>query len=483
MARRYLDTDVLVVGNGGAGLRAAVEAAECGSRVVLASKIGADRPNSTAVIAGWGAHVRRDQVGDYFRMVVEEGNYLSDQELAWQYATEAAARMPELRGYGVEMQLDASTLERPGTTRQLWFFRGPRGRLGDAIRTPLRAAAADRGVVLLDETSVTRLLTSGSAVVGATALDLKTGELIVVSAKAGVIATGGASGLYARQNNPAGTTGDGFALAYRAGAELIDMEFDTFMMSHEELKALFSGSLSDEGALSTAGAHHSCGGIRVNEERHSTIRNLFAAGEAAGGTFGSARLGGSAVADIIVSGFLAGRSAADAAARAPELELSEDQVLEEEEKLSSILSRGGAPAKEVTAEIRDVMWRKVGPVRRRETLSTAIEEFLSLRGKVAEVSAASPRELREAVEAELMLDVGSIIAAAALQRDESRGNHWRLDRPEPDNEKWLRNLVVRRQSDGSPSIRVEKVALTRVADVGPCRIGSAWTGGYVESRS
>ena len=485
MARRYLDTDVLVVGNGGAGLRAAVEAAEQGRRVVLASKIAADRPNSTAVIAGWGAHVPTDQVGDYFRMVVEEGNYLSDQELAWQYATEAAARMPELRGYGVEMQLDASTLERPGTTRQLWFFRGPRGRLGDAIRTPLRAAAADRGVVILDNTFVTRLLTSGSAVVGATALDLKTGELIVVSAKAVVIATGGASGIYARQNNPAGTSGDGYALAYRAGAELIDMEFDTFMMSHEELKALFSGSLSDEGALSTAGAHHSCGGIRVNEERHSTIRNLFAAGEAAGGTFGSARLGGSAVADIIVSGFLAGRSAADAAARAPELELSEDQVLEEEEeeKLSSILSREGAPAKEVTAEIRDVMWRKVGPVRRRETLAAAIADLARLRGKIAGISAASPRELREAVEAELMLDVGSIIAAAALQRDESRGNHWRLDRPEPDNEKWLRNLVVRRQSDGSPSIRVEKVALTRVADVGPCRIGSAWTGGYVESRS
>jgi succinate dehydrogenase/fumarate reductase flavoprotein subunit len=480
MERRHLDTDVLVIGNGGAGLRAAFEAAEQGRRVVLASKIGADRPNSTAVIAGWGAHVPTHEVEDYFHMVVEEGNYLSDQELAWQYAAEAAERMPELQRFGVEMRLDASTLERPGTTRQLWFFPGPRGRLGDAIREPLRAAAADRGVAILDNTFVTRLLTSDAAVVGATALDLETGDLMVISAKAVIIASGGASGIYARQNNPAGTTGDGYALAYRAGAELIDMEFDTFMMSHEELNGLFSGALSEEQALSTAGAHYSCGGIRVNRERCSMIANLFAAGEAAGGTFGSARLGGSAVGDIVVSGFLAGRSAAEAAARAPEPDPCEDQVLQEEEDLSRILSREGAPAKEVTAEIRDVMWRKAGPVRRRETLAAAIADLERLRGKIADISAADPRELRGAVEAEIMLDVGIAIAAAALERDESRGNHWRLDHPEPDNGKWLRNLIVTQGSDGSASIRAEEVSLTRITKVGECRLGSAWTGGYVE---
>jgi succinate dehydrogenase / fumarate reductase flavoprotein subunit len=158
-------------------------------------------------------------------------------------------------------------------------------------------------------------------------------------------------------------------------------------------------------------------------------------------------------------------------------------VLQEQEKLSSILSRDGIPPKEVTAEIREIMWRKVGPVRRRETLAEAAGELEKLRDSVGRVSAASPRELREAVEAELMLDVGILIAIAALERDESRGNHCRLDHPRPDNERWLRNLVVKRESDGSPSIRAEQVTLTRLGDVGPCRIGSAWTGGYVEPRS
>jgi succinate dehydrogenase/fumarate reductase flavoprotein subunit len=483
MERRHIQTDVLVIGNGGAGLRAAVAAAEQGRRVALVSKIGADRPNSTAVIAGWGAHVPPGEVERYFQTVVAEGNYLSDQKLAWQYATEAAERMPELQRFGVEMRLDASTLERPGTTRQLWFFPGPRGRLGDAIREPLRAAAADRGATLLDETFVTRLLTSGGAAAGATALDLKTGDLITISAKAVIIATGGASGIYARQNNPAGTTGDGFALAYRSGAELVDMEFDTFMMSHEELQGLFSGTLSEEEALSTFGAHYSCGGIKVDEQRRSSVGGLYAAGEAAGGTFGSARLGGSAVGDIIVSGFLAGRCAGAPAANAPEPDPCEDQVAAEEEKLSTMLSRQGPPARDVTAAIRNLMWTKAGPVRRRETLAAGREDLERLRGTLAKVSAASPRELREAVEAELMLDVGIIIAEAALTREESRGNHWRLDHPEPDNEKWLRNLVVTQGPEGRPSIRIEEVSLTRIAEAGECRMGSAWTGGYVEPHS
>ncbi|MHC5034297.1 MAG: FAD-dependent oxidoreductase, partial [Planctomycetota bacterium] len=205
MERRDLATDVLVIGNGGAGLRAAVEAAEQGCAVILASKLSRDKPNSTAVIAGWGTHRPPDEADDYFRMVVEEGNYLNDQELAWIYAHEVVERMPELRRFGVEMRLDDSSLERPGTISELWFFPGPKGRLGDAIRDPLRRTADEQGVETLDNTLVTGLLSSDESVVGATALDLVSGELLVISAKVVVLATGGASGIYARQNNPPGT--------------------------------------------------------------------------------------------------------------------------------------------------------------------------------------------------------------------------------------------------------------------------------------
>jgi len=482
LERRELATEVLVVGSGGAGLRAAVEAAERGRAVILVSKIGEDRPNSTAVIAGWGAQVAADNAECYFRMVVQEGGYLSDQELAWQYACEVAERMPELRRFGVSMRLAECPLERPGTRRELWFFDGPRGRLGDAIRIPLREAAREHGVTILDDVLVTRLLTAEAGVAGATALDLGAGDLFVISAKAVVLATGGASGLYARQNNPAGTTGDGYALAYRAGAELMDMEFDTFMTSHQELESLFAGQLSDEDALSTAGAHYSCGGIRVDLSRRSTVPGLYAAGEVAGGTFGAARLGGSAVGDIIVSGYLAGRSAAEAAGCIPEMEPHPDQVSGEEERLVTLVRGDGIRARSLLEQIRQVMWQQIGPVRRDASLRSGLEQLRALRAEADLVSARTARDLRDAVELDLMLDVGEVIATTALERCESRGNHWRLDYREPDNAGWLRNLIVRRAADGSPETRARQTALTRITDVGPCRIGSAWSGGYVGSR-
>jgi len=483
MQRRDASTDVLVVGNGGAGLRAAVQAAEEGRHVMLVSKIARDRPNSTAVIAGWGAYVRPGDAESYFRTVVREGNYLSDQELAWQYASEVVERMPELQRFGVEMRLGECTLERPGTRRDMWFFPGPRSRLGDAIRDPLRNAAVEEGVSLLDSTAVTRLLTSEGRVVGATALDLESGDLLAIAAKAVIVATGGASGCYARQNNPAGTTGDGFALAYDVGAELVDMEFDTFMSSHEQLEALFAGRLTDEEVLRTAGAHYSCGGIRVDSNRRATVPGLYAAGEAAGGTFGSARLGGSAVGDIIVSGYLAGRSTAEAVDETGEPELDDEQVRAENKRLTTFLERDGTPAREVADQLRRVMWERFGPLRRDATLGEGLEQIRTLRGTAAHMSAGAPRDLAHAVEVEFMLEVGEVIAATALERAESRGNHWRLDHPEPSNEDWLCSLVVRKGSAGMPEVRREPTALTRVAEVGPCKIGSAWTGGYVSAGS
>jgi len=479
MQRRQMTTDVLVVGNGGAGLRAAVAAAEANCRVLLLSKIGPGSPNSTAVIAGWGAYVSPNDAERYFRMVVEEGNYLSDQELAWQYANEVVDRMPELRRFGVEMHLAECPLERPGTKRELWFFPGPRGRLGEAIRKPLREAALAKRVTVLDNVLVTSLLTSEGSVNGATALDLRTGDLLVVSAKAVVLATGGASGLYARQNNPAGTTGDGYGLAYRAGAELVDMEFDTFMLSHEELTALFAGRLSDQDALSRGGAHYSCGGVRVGLARRSTIDGLYAAGEAAGGTFGSARLGGSAAGDIIVSGYLAGQSATEGAREKPESQLNQDEVAAEQSRLAALLGGEGVPARSLKGQVRRIMWEKIGPVRREAGLRSGLEELRALRGKAASMSARSPRDLGDAVEVGFMLEVAEAIALAALRRAESRGTHWRLDHPAPRNSEWLCNLIVRKGADGAPELRAEPVALTRITHAGPSRIGSAWSGGYV----
>jgi len=483
LLRKSFTTDVLVVGNGGAGLRAAVEAAERGVQVILTSKLSPDQPNSTSVIGGWGTYRKPGEEEDYFQMVVEEGNYLNDQELAWIYAHEVVERMPELRRFGVKMHLEVCEQERAGAVRELWYFPGPKGRLGDAIRKPLRQSAEKMGVIILDNTLVTKLLTSNHTVIGATALDLVTGDMTLISAKAIILATGGASGLYARQNNPHGTTGDGYALAYSAGAELVDMEFDTFMMSPEQLYNLFSGDPDESEILSsTGGAHYSCGGIRVDQKRCSTIDGLYAAGEVAGGTFGSARLGGSSVGDIIVSGYWAGRNAAETASSRDRIALEEDQIAQEVDRLREILNRDGPSPNTLRKEIRKVMWEKVGPIRREASLKEALEELQRLRDKSKEMGAKNLQELCTAIEVEFMLDVGEVIATAALKRRESRGAHWRLDHPNPDNKEWLKNIIIFRGPDGRPIIKVVPVAMTRITSPGPCKIGTRWTWGYITAK-
>jgi succinate dehydrogenase/fumarate reductase flavoprotein subunit len=125
------------------------------------------------------------------------------------------------------------------------------------------------------------------------------------------------------------------------------------------------------------------------------------------------------------------------------------------------------------------MWEKAGPIRREAGLRSALDDLAALGTRSAEVGAKSPAELQVAVEVGFMLDVAEVIAGAALERKESRGAHWRLDHPEPDNEVWLRNIIVSRGSDGKPALRTERPSMTRITSPGPCRIGTPWSGGYV----
>jgi succinate dehydrogenase/fumarate reductase flavoprotein subunit len=268
------------------------------------------------------------------------------------------------------------------------------------------------------------------------------------------------------------------------------MEFDTFMMSPQQLHNLFSDDPDEREILSsTGGAHYSCGGIKVGTDRCSSLAGLYAAGEVAGGTFGSARPGGSAIGDIIVSGYWAGRSAAESASgeewnaveegQVAQGQVAQGQVAQEESRLQRLLGGGGLDPGVLKREIREIMWRGSGPVRRENGLHEALEELGRLREESSRMGVRNPAQLRDAVEVELMLDVGEIVAAAALERRESRGTHWRLDYPRPDNGAWLKNVVICRGRDGRPKIEVRPVQMARARTAGPCKIGSRWTWGYV----
>jgi succinate dehydrogenase/fumarate reductase flavoprotein subunit len=251
-------------------------------------------------------------------------------------------------------------------------------------------------------------------------------------------------------------------------------------MSPERLNHLFSGHPDEALILSTGGgAHYSCGGIRVTSDRRASLEGLYAAGEVAGGTFGSARLGGSAIADIIVSGYRAGRQAAETAASRSGIALEEEQVNRQERRLEGMLDREGISPDGLQREIRRIMWEKAGPVRREAGLLEALEEMGRLREAIARMGIAHEYQLRDAVETGFMLDAGEVIVSAALARKESRGAHWRLDYPEPDNRAWLQNIIITRSGEGRPALKTSPVAMTRITTPGPCKVGTRWTWGYV----
>lgn len=237
MTDRIIDTDVLVVGSEGAGARAAIEAARYGAKVTIATKgqqglcgatvtagtdIDADSKSIIEVLGLPGD--TRDSKEMFFKDMLVEGRYVNDQKITWKHVEDAPIRIKELMDWG--MQVSARIGHAQGHTY-------PRGVLSTG-REVMKALMneieryRDR-VEVIEDTMVTDLLTHKRRVVGATALNLRTGEFVVFRAKAVILATGGGLRIWPYTTGPEDLTGDGQAMAYRVGAEIWDPEFVQFL--------------------------------------------------------------------------------------------------------------------------------------------------------------------------------------------------------------------------------------------------------------
>lgn len=231
-----LMADVLVIGAGGAGLRAALAAAEAGARVILANKGPLAKSGITLTAAG-GMQAPlhpTDSAELYYEDIVRCGYGLADGDLARTLAAEAAVRVPEIERYGARLGRDAdggyALRQFPGQSRpRNLFVKGGGIGLAAALAGACRRHG---GITILEDFFVTGLVTGDSgAAAGAVGLDLKSGTLTLLAAGATVMATGGCQWLWATNDCPAGATGDGIVYAYRAGAELVDMEMVLFYPS------------------------------------------------------------------------------------------------------------------------------------------------------------------------------------------------------------------------------------------------------------
>lgn len=214
--------DVVVVGGGGAALCAALAAAEEGARVLVLSKTPLGLANSSAVSGGgFTLGVGGFAPEKHKAKTLETGRWINNSALVDILVAEGPQAVLGLARYGVKLDVEKGLASVAKYAKREIVA-------GTAFTLPLAQAVRERGVAVEERAAVTEFLLASGRCVGLAYLDQTSGKVERVAARAVVVATGGAGQLFARTDNPAGTTGDGYALLYRAGATLKDMEFVQF---------------------------------------------------------------------------------------------------------------------------------------------------------------------------------------------------------------------------------------------------------------
>jgi len=226
--------DVLVIGAGGAGLRAAIEASAAGVKVGLICKSLLGKAHTVMAEGGMAAAMGnvddRDNWKVHFADTMRGGQYINNWRMAELHAKEAPARVHELEAWGAVFD---RTKEGKISQRNFGGHRYPRlAHVGDRtglelIRT-LQDHGIHQGITVHMEYTIVSLLKDGDRVVGAFGYDRERGRFRIFKAKAVVVCTGGLGRAYRITSNSWEGTGDGVSLAYHAGAELLDMEFVQF---------------------------------------------------------------------------------------------------------------------------------------------------------------------------------------------------------------------------------------------------------------
>ncbi len=537
MEREIYECDVLIIGSGGAGCRAAIEASKYDLDVIMVSKGLSFKSGCTTLAEGgynaaFAAVDCADTPEAHFEDTLKGGGYLNDPELVKILVKEAPERLIELESFGAlfDRQESGQINQRPfgGQSYRRTCFQGDR--TGHEMMVALKEEVIKRDVKTMDEIMITALIMDASSnnVLGACGLSLKDSKFLIFKAKSVILGSGGAGWIYPVTSNTLQKTGDGYFIAYLAGADMLDMEqvqFHPTGMIHPESRkgVLVTEAVRGEGGilLNSEGerfmekydprkelatrdvvaraiyneiregrgtekggvyldvthlpakvieekletmlaqfldvgvdirkepmevaptAHHFMGGVRINENGETTVGNLFAAGEAAGGVHGANRLGGNALADTQVFGKRAGESAAKNALDGEIL--SNDVFIDAEEaRISGFIKNGDVYPFEVKKELQEVMWKDVAIIRNQEDLMMALRRIAELKGMLEDMRVPGGlgynQDLQDALEVTAMLEIAELVAKAAYLRRESRGSHYREDYPETD-DNWKKSIV------------------------------------------
>ncbi len=555
--------EVIIVGGGLAGLRAAIELCDKYD-VALISKVYPLRSHSVAAQGGINAALgnnpegRDDSWEKHMFDTVKGSDFLADQNAVEIMCKDAPRAIYELEHWGCPFSRfpDGSIAQRPfggaGFPRTCYSA----DLTGHVLLHTLFERAISKRLKVYSEWYVLSLVSDGSMCHGIVAFDLIRGEIVPILAKATLFATGGYGRVYYYSTNALINTGSGIGIAYKAGVPLKDMEFVQFhptglvgtnilmteacrgeggylinrlgerFMERYAPKAMelaprdiVSRSIQreiEEGrgfdhplgkcvhldlrhlgekkimerlpgirriCLDFLGIdpvyepipvmpcqHYSMGGIDTNEKAETPLSGFFAAGECACvSVHGANRLGGNSLLETVVFGRIASHSIEAYLSERdvkPDEKLLEEERKKVEKKIERLTGGGKEKPAKIQLELSKIMSQYVGIFRTKDELEFALGKILEAKERYRSVGISSKKkhmnyELMSALELEFMLEVAHTIALGAYLREESRGAHFRRDKEERDDSKWLKHTVMTIDREGNPSVSYKDVVITR----------------------
>lgn len=498
MTRTY-GCDFIVIGSGIAGLRAALELSREGT-VRVFCKGEPWESNTSQAQGGIAAAMQEgDTVEFHLQDTLNAGDGLCNEEAVRVLVEEGPRRIQELVEWGAEFDRvnGKFVFGREGAHSRNRILHAGDGTGKEIVRALLNWVQQSPGIkITAFHPAVDFVLRDGTCV-GIQCMDERTGEHTLVQARAVLLATGGAGQIYSHTTNPQVATGDGIAMAYRAGAELMDLEFfqfhptafhfgdaprflltealrgegavlrnvdgKEFMHKHHAMGDLAPRDIVSRGIVSemketqsawvyldathlkkgrlrdrfpnifqflltyeldlskdripvSPSAHYWMGGIRTDLDGATSIRGLYAAGEAAcNGVHGANRLASNSLLEGLVFGARAGE-----AMRRDSIAQSNDRVSFPETPEKSPLS-SDLDTHFIRRELQSRNWESLGLIREKNKMEAALH-FMESIGRPS-------RSGLENLELLNLLDCSKLVGSFALHRQESRGSHFREDFP------------------------------------------------------
>jgi succinate dehydrogenase / fumarate reductase flavoprotein subunit len=544
--------DLIILGTGLAGLRAALEAAKQSKgelNIALVSKLQLMRAHSVAAEGGTAAVMRQDK-GDSYELhawdTIKGSDFLADQNVVDFFVHEMPKEILHLDHWGIPWSRteDGHIAQRPfgGHTYPRAVFASDKTGFLEMQTLYDTLMKHTRKINRYDEGFVTSIIVENGRFAGLTMIDMIHGRFEIIRGKALILATGGAGQIFGFTTYSETVTGDGLAMAYRAGLPLKDMEFIQFhptglipsgilmteacrgeggyllnnegqrfmekyaakamelaprdMVSRSEMIEIEAGRgfpqadgldymhldlrhlgrdkilerlpLIREVTIKHIGidpiekpipirpvAHYTMGGVHTDIKGHTSIENIWAAGEAACVSLhGANRLGSNSTAECLVWGRVAGEEAARYCANNSAVSFSATAEQMEWGKIDALLqSTGEEDHYQIRKELRRTLDAHMGVFRTGAQIQAGLDKIRELKKRYKRISLKDKSlryntDLERAIETGFMIDVAEVATLGAVMRTESRGGHSRRDYQVRDDENWLKHTMATFTSEG-----------------------------------